>query len=448
MKYFGTDGIRQPANQFTPDFLTKIVKGLVDYAGNGTKVLLGGDTRESTEWILSDLENALETFGIEYSNAGVLPTPAISYCFYEMGFDFAIDVTASHNPYTDNGIKIFERDTTSGIKLCPQGCNFIEKSLATNQNYDTIPSSLREDLHAEAVDLYKEHLLNYLGTTDFTGLRLGMDCANGATSVIGDSLFTKLGAQVKLINAGQSYGTKINANCGSTHLEPLIQLVKTDSLDFGVAFDGDGDRCLCVDGNGAIVDGDEIIAILADFFHLDTIAITLMANQGILNWATKNHIKTAITPVGDANVWLAMAKQNISLGGEQNGHIILPRKTSGDGMLTALVIAKVIAETNQPLHQLARIITKLPQVVINLPATPAQKSSLATDSAVKPILAHFEEKVKSMNGRLLVRPSGTEPLIRITMWGNDEQTISLLANELKDKLKETLQIANTASDNN
>ena len=157
MKYFGTDGIRQKADQFTPNFLANIVNGLVDYAGSQAKVLIGGDTRESTEWILADLESALETFGIEYGNVGVLPTPAICYCFHEMGFDFAIDVTASHNPYQDNGIKIFEyrKDNTgkaTSQKLSDQGCEIIEKHLASPQDYDLISPSLREDLHDEAVD--------------------------------------------------------------------------------------------------------------------------------------------------------------------------------------------------------------------------------------------------------------------------------------------------------
>ena len=158
MKYFGTDGIRGKAEKFTPEFLTKIIKGLVEYAGDNIKVFLAGDTRESTEWILSDLEYALETFGVEYSNAGILPTPAINYCFYEMGFDFAIDVTASHNPYTDNGIKIFERDKTHGKKLSEKGREIIEKALLSEKTYALNCPTLRENIHAEAVELYEKHL--------------------------------------------------------------------------------------------------------------------------------------------------------------------------------------------------------------------------------------------------------------------------------------------------
>ncbi len=438
MKYFGTDGIRQPAEKFTTEFLTKIVAGLADYAGTDIKVLLGGDTRESSEWILSDLESACETFGIEYSNVGILSTPAINYCFYEMGFDFAIDVTASHNLYTDNGIKIFERGASSGQKLCEKGCEAIENSLVSEKTYALSSATLRENLHDEAINLYKEHLLNYLGIADFTNIKIGMDCANGATSVINTQIFKELGANVTLINADSNYGTAINASCGSTHLEPLKDLVIKNHLDFGIAFDGDGDRCLMIDEKGNEVDGDQIIAILANFLNLDQIAITVMANQGLLNWAKDHHIKAEITAVGDSNVAEAMRTQNIKIGGEQSGHIILPGEATGDGMLTALMVTKVASETKQPLSQLAGIMTKYPQVIINLPATPEQKQNLKTSEQAKKLLLNYDEKLKSVEGRLLVRPSGTEPLIRITMWGNNENAIFNLANELKKQLGEIL----------
>lgn len=438
MKYFGTDGIRQTADKFTTDFLTKIVKGLIDYAGDEIKVLIGGDTRESTEWILSDLESILETFGIEYGNVGVLPTPAINYCFYKMGFDFAIDVTASHNPYHDNGIKIFERGRENGQKLNKEACEIIEHALDSKETITLISPTLREDLHDEAVNLYKEHLLKYLGNADFTSLQLGMDCANGATSAINKQIFEQLGAKVMLINADANYGTKINHDCGSTHLDQLKSLVKKNQLDFGVAYDGDGDRCLMVDAKGDEVDGDEIIAILANYLQLDKIAITVMANQGILNWAADNHIHAEITAVGDSNVAEAMRLHNIKIGGEQSGHIILPNEATGDGMLTSLMVAKVISSTHKPLNTLASIITKFPQVIVNLSATPTQKQNLKESPEAKVLLLDYSKKLEQVSGRLLVRPSGTEPLIRITMWGNDETIITNLANELKTKLGEIL----------
>ena len=439
MSYFGTDGIRQKADQFTPEFLTKIIKGLVDYAGDEVKVFLAGDTRESTEWILADLASALETFGVEYSSAGVLPTPAINYCFYEMGFDFAIDVTASHNPYTDNGIKIFERGNTSGQKLSEKGREAIEKALATDQTYSLTATTLREDLHTEAINLYIDHLKSYIGeNVSFDGLTIGLDCANGATSVIGESVFNDLGAKTQIIHADSHFSTKINLDAGSTHPELLQDLVKDNHLDLGAAFDGDGDRCICVDDNGELVNGDEIIAIVANYLNLDAIAVTVMSNQGILNWAKNSHIKTEITPVGDTNVALAMQENHIEIGGEESGHIILPGTTSGDGILTALMIAKIVSDTKTPLSSLKKIIQKFPQIIVNVPATKAQKESLKSSDKIKQLLLDYSKKLESVEGRLLVRPSGTEDLIRLAMWGNDEQKITDLINQLKDELTELL----------
>lgn len=439
MKYFGTDGIRQPANKFTPEFIASVIKGLSDYASDTAKVLIAGDTRESTEWILADLESALETFGLDYGNAGVLPTPAINYCFPEMGFNYAIDVTASHNPYADNGIKIFERSSSgTGIKLSEKGREAIESSLESGQTYTLISPTIREDLHTDAITLYQNHLIDYLGSANFADLNIGMDCANGATSVINKNIFEQFGANVTLINVNDSYNTNINKGCGSTHLEQLQHLVTTNSLDFGVAFDGDGDRVLMVDHAGNIVDGDQIIVILAEYLRLDSIAVSVMANQGLLNWASSADIKVEITPVGDSNVAEAMQKNNIPIGGEQSGHIILPKQATGDGMLTSLMVTKAVSTTGKSLQDLASIITKSPQVNLTMSATPAQKTNLAASDVVKSTISQYEQKVKSVNGRLLVRPSGTEPLIRITTWGDDEKTITTLAEELKTKLGEIL----------
>lgn len=440
MKYFGTDGIRQKAEEFTPEFLAKIARGLIDYAGDEIKVMLGGDTRESTEWIIQDLAEALESFGIEYGIVGVLPTPAINYCFYEMGFDFAIDVTASHNPYTDNGIKIFERGPNSGQKLSPKGCETIEKAIASNQTYALASTTIREDLHNEALELYLAHLLKYLGDVSFEGLNLAIDCANGATSVIGKQIFEQLGAKAILIHADLAYNTKINKDCGSTHLESLQHEVTEQGLDFGIAYDGDGDRCLLIDHEGSIIDGDQIIAILAHHLGLTSIAVTVMANQGLLNWAKSTNLTTEITAVGDSNVAEAMRTHNITLGGEQSGHIILPGEPTGDGILTSLMITKVIATTHSSLQDLASLFTKSPQIIVNVDATPTQKEALKSNDKVKQLLLNYERQLESQSGRLLVRPSGTEPLIRITMWGNDASTIESLANQLKEELSKKLNI--------
>lgn len=437
MKYFGTDGIRQKAEGFTTNFLASIVKGIIDYKGNNIKVLIGGDTRESTERILADLASSLDFFCIDYGNVGVLSTPAINYCFTKMGFDIAIDVTASHNPYVDNGIKIFERGENGSQKLCEKGCEFVEKAIEENQTFDLTTPSIIKDLHNEAIEIYKEHLKSYIGDVDLSSLHIGLDCANGATSALGKTVFEEYGAKVELINADPSYGTKINSGCGSTHLEGLIELVKSQGLDFGIAFDGDGDRILMIDQNGDVVDGDQIIAIIANNLSLDSVAVTVMANQGILNWAKEQNIALEITAVGDSNVAAAMREKNIAIGGEQSGHIILPGEATGDGMLVALLVCKIAVSTHQGLAELSSIITKFPQVILALDATPEQKKRLE-DPEIKALLDEYEQKLQSTSGRLLVRPSGTENIIRITMWGEDENEITILANELKNKLGEIL----------
>lgn len=438
MKYFGTDGIRKEAEFFTTDFLSKVAKGLVNYGGENMRVLLGGDTRESSEWIIQDLSAAFETLGIEYASVGVLPTPAINYVFYEMGFDFAIDVTASHNPYVDNGLKIFERGAKSGIKLSEAGCLVIEDAIDSEPSFELTSTSLNENLHDDAVDLYRKHLIDYVDGVDLAGLKIGMDCANGATSTINKTALESLGAEVILINSDENYGQKINSSCGSTHIEALMELVKNEGLDFGVAFDGDGDRSLFVDENGELVDGDQIIVIVSEALGLQSAAVTVMTNQGLLDWAEKTGRKLEITAVGDHNVALAMEEFNIPIGGEQNGHTILPDLTTGDGLLTAMTISKIVKNSGKNLSQLAMAMTRFPQVVVNVDATPEMKESLKNSESSKQLLLDFDKKLKSVNGRLLVRPSGTENLIRVTMWGQEESIITELANELATKLKEVL----------
>lgn len=435
MKYFGTDGIRQKAELFTPEFVTKIVKGLTDYAGNEIKVLIGGDTRESTEWILQDFATALESFGVEFVNVGILPTPAINHCFYEMDCDFAIDITASHNPYTDNGIKIFERGKESGEKLSQKGCEHIEKALASDQTYALASPTEHENSHDQAIALYFAHLLKYIGNVKFSDLNIALDCANGATSVVAEKIFKQFGAKITLINSTPTFNTKINHDCGSTHLKQLINTVTSKRLDFGIAFDGDGDRCIIVDASGNIIDGDGIIAIIASYLKLDAIVITVMANQGLLNWAKDNHITTEITAVGDSNVASAMKSKKIQIGGEQSGHIILPGESTGDGILTGLMVSKIVSEIKAPL---SNIFVKSPQVIVNIPADSTKKQALKTSEAVKSLLLDYSKKLEKHSGRLLVRPSGTEPLIRITMWGDDKSAITKLAEELKLTLHKSL----------
>ena len=447
-KYFGTDGIRGKAEMFTPEFIGKFAAGLITYAGdarpstNGERplrVLLGGDTRESGEWILADLEQAFESLGIDHGNVGVLPTPAINYVFYEMGFDMAVDVTASHNPYTDNGLKVFERSAGAehGVKLCAEGVDPVEYTLEHGSVLPVAGVELREDLHDEAVERYVEHLVESIGGAELAGMRVGLDCANGATSVIAGRVFEKLGASVVVINVDDSYGVHINDGVGSTHPEKLQELVVSEGLDFGAAFDGDGDRCMLVDAGGELVDGDQTIALIADALDLPSVAVTVMTNQGLFEWAEGAGVKVEVTDVGDQTVYAAMAAKGIPIGGEQSGHVILPGEAMGDGMLTALTVAKIMAESGRSLKELAAVMPRYPQVNVTVPANAEQKERLKEAEAGK-VIKSYERLLAQDGGRLLVRPSGTEEVVRVTMWGKDEDKIKKLADELVEKLKEVL----------
>ena len=542
IRYFGTDGIRQKAEAFTPGFIQAITLGIVRYLGNAretedgmerpAKVLLGGDTRESTEWILRYFEEALETVGIDHGNVGVLPTPAINYAFYEMCYDLAIDVTASHNPASDNGIKIFERGdtigglesvmpggvgfkgtgTTStgkdlsaqlkkypyGIKLSQAGVNAIENALENETGFDVGAVEFAENLHDDAKDRYLEHLKQYLKNIgpstmserqkpDFSALHIGLDCANGATSVTAKEIFQYFGAQVEVIHDEANYGEKINQNCGSTHLESLVQLVKDKQLDFGAAFDGDGDRCLMVDKDGTVIDGDDMIACIASYLGLPKVAVTIMANKGLLNWSKDTGIALVMTDVGDQNVSATMREEGILLGGEQSGHIILPGESMGDGVLTALVMTKIYNETrNKKLNEDKLLIAyeemqkskteqnlqttkqvkseqsstasredslrqdsdvslssicsglkKLPQTIKNQPVSHSLKNAFRSHSKLaEEFIVQKTNDLESLGWSLNIRASGTEELVRITIWGDDPRKISQKATEIASSLLE------------
>ena len=536
IKYFGTDGIRQKAEAFTPGFIQAITLGIVRYLGNAretedgmerpAKVLLGGDTRESTEWILRYFEEALETVGIDHGNVGVLPTPAINYAFYEMGYDLAIDVTASHNPASDNGIKFFERGdaigglesvmpggvgfqgtgTTPsgkdlsarlkkypyGIKLSQAGVNAIENALENETGFDVGVVEFAEYLHDDARNRYLDHLKQYLENIgpsvlperkkpDFSALKIGLDCANGATSVTAKAIFEYFGAQVEVIHDDPTYGEKINQNCGSTHLESLTQLVKEKNLDFGAAFDGDGDRCLMVDKDGTVIDGDDMVACIAGYLGLPKVAVTIMANKGLLNWSKNTGIALVMTDVGDQNVSANMREGGILLGGEQSGHIILPGESMGDGVLTALVMTKIYNETrskklnedkllisyeemqkaksnqtsknqtkpetkNSPdlnakqaaevsLSLLCSSLKKLPQTIKNQPVSHSLKNAFRNHSKLaEEFIAQQANKLEPLGWSLNIRASGTEELVRITIWGDNPEKITQKATKIASDL--------------
>lgn len=482
--FFGTDGIRLHEEEFTRDFLARVLSGLISYHGSTNfRLLIGGDTRPSTARISNDLLSLCDERGITVDNLGIFPTPAINFCLGALGYDFAIDITASHNPATYNGLKIFELQDGKPVKLTAKGRECLEAALARDVAHNNA-SAMRSYPQATAEDkadltrndgpserhtpsgiaAYSAHLVH----PNLSGLRLLLDCANGAMSSVAPDIFKNTGADVTPVNVATTYTDQINAHCGSTDLRNLQAAVKQGDYDLAIAYDGDGDRCLLLDNTGALVDGDKILALLADFLGQNTIVTTVMAGQGLFAWAEQHGKTLEITDVGDQNVFARMQEKGLSLGGEQSGHIILPGEPMGDGLLTSLTICQMLStyfstekSTENPdfstksakksttfpqvihnygelFHKLSTEIPTFPQVSTSVPATKAQKSALKTPE-IQQLLATYTEKLQAAHGRLLVRPSGTEDLIRITLWGDREDTIDALATELSTKLKEALK---------
>ncbi|MDD4187523.1 MAG: phosphoglucosamine mutase [Bacilli bacterium] len=435
-KYFGTDGIRGRNEIFTNVVLTCIASSLIKTINKEKVVILiGGDTRKSTKHISGILAKELSIRGADVLDAGIIPTPAISFLTSKYKADCSIIITASHNPYTDNGIKILNQN---GEKLSDDLINVIENYIDTYRDNDIIKTSGKiKNIHEKAIDDYLNHLLSSI-SSDLKGLKIGIDCANGATSIIAEKLFSKLNAEYILINNNWTYNNVINKDCGSTHLEGIKKLVQDKNLDFGVAYDGDGDRCLMITNTGKEIDGDHILGILSNHDKKQKkLVITVMANQGLINYAKDSNIDLIITNVGDTLVYEAMKENNIDYGGEQSGHIILRNKKmrTGDGLLTSIVIGDIIKKSNKSLDSLASIVQKLPQIITNVKADADAKESFKTSIEVSTLIREYENILKKEKGRINVRPSGTENLIRITMWGEHEDYIKKQASELAKKLE-------------
>jgi len=438
-KYFGTDGIRKKSVEFNKNFVNGIVTPLIKLLkeeNDTPTILIGGDTRESTKTIIETCMDICIHNGAQYINIGVMPTPSISYLTTQYHCDGAIVVTASHNPSVDNGIKILNKN---GEKLDDNIIEKLESYMDDYQGQEINEYSTYINSHDEAKDKYIKYLSDIIKTS-LKGLKIGIDCANGATSVIAKDIFKMLDAELMVINEDSSYGDKINDGCGSTHMEAIQKLVIENNLDFGCSFDGDGDRCLMVDNEGNVIDGDQIIAIIAESLREnrklndDKIAITIMANQGLMIWAKENNINTEVTKVGDTYVYEAMKKYDISLGGEQSGHIIMPNQKTGDGILTGLTISEIVENTNKSLKDLASVMNKYPQIIRNMYSDDIDKEIFKKDE-VQLIVKEYDEMIKNENGKLLIRASGTEELIRITIWGEDIKKITDYAEEIEEKLK-------------
>jgi phosphoglucosamine mutase len=391
-RYFGTDGVRGVVGQdLTPELVERLGRAATIWSGRG-RIFIGRDTRASGPELEAALARGIASAGGGAVVAGVLPTPAVALLTLDLG----CVITASHNPPEYNGVKFFDRD---GQKLTDTQEEEIEALL------DSAGSGRGEiEEVGVATDSYLEHVVERFGS-DLSGLKIGVDCANGAYSGLAPQAFADLGAEVTAIG-NEPDGTNINVNCGATDLRALQSTVTSHGLDLGVAFDGDGDRMLAVDAGGDVVDGDQIVAVIALDRTVDLVAITSMANLGLHRLMAEHGIRVVTTDVGDRYVLEALRREGGSLGGEQSGHLIwLDGHVTGDGLVAALLLCGALH--GRPLAEVAAVMARYPQVKENI-------------SVAKPRLTQeIEAEVERVNaelgdrGRLLVRPSGTEPVIRV-----------------------------------
>ncbi len=446
-KLFGTDGIRAKAGEFPLDSDTvraigaSLARHLAERnGGQPPRIVVGRDTRESGSQIERDLGAGAAAAGATIESAGVITTPGVAFLARSLAADAGVVISASHNPYHDNGIKIFD---PSGSKLDNATEAKIEADIAQGSLPDTLSrekaASPNEARQRELRDRYLEYLEHEVAEDlSLAGLALVLDCANGAASELAPELFARLGARVVPIN-NQPDGRNINLNCGSLHIEGLQQRVLTEGADLGVAFDGDADRALFVDAEGKFVDGDATMWILANYLHGNNelngqlIVSTVMTNLGLEVALRSRGIKLARTDVGDKYVLDELLKSEGVLGGEQSGHIIFPKiSLAGDGMITAIKVLRVMREAVKPLHELAQGFSRYPQVLINVRVR--QKTPFEDIPAVRQKAKDIDNSLGE-RGRLLLRYSGTEPLARVMIEGEDEQQVHSLAGELAEVIR-------------
>ncbi|EWH99895.1 phosphoglucosamine mutase [Staphylococcus aureus] len=445
-KYFGTDGVRGVANQeLTPELAFKLGRygGYVLAHNKGEKhprVLVGRDTRVSGEMLESALIAGLISIGAEVMRLGIISTPGVAYLTRDMGAELGVMISASHNPVADNGIKFFGSD---GFKLSDEQENEIEALL--DQENPELPRPVGNDIvyysdYFEGAQKY----LSYLKSTvdvNFEGLKIVLDGANGSTSSLAPFLFGDLEADTETIGCSPD-GYNINEKCGSTHPEKLAEKVVETESDFGLAFDGDGDRIIAVDENGQIVDGDQIMFIIGQEMHKnqelnnDMIVSTVMSNLGFYKALEQEGIKSNKTKVGDRYVVEEMRRGNYNLGGEQSGHIVMmDYNTTGDGLLTGIQLASVIKMTGKSLSELAGQMKKYPQSLINVRVT--DKYRVEENVDVKEVMTKVEVEMNG-EGRILVRPSGTEPLVRVMVEAATDEDAERFAQQIADVVQDKM----------
>ncbi len=455
-KYFGTDGFRGEANVgLTSMQAYKVGRFLGWYYANELsgcsktgyrpRIVIGKDTRRSSYMLEYSLVAGITASGADAYMLHVTTTPSVSYVTRQDEFDCGIMITASHNPFYDNGIKVINR---YGEKLDDKTTLLIEAYIDGNMKAlgisgGDLPLAHREKIgcivdYVSGRNRYVAYLIS-LASNSYKKLRIGLDCANGASWMIAKSVFGALGAQTYVIGADPD-GLNINRGCGSTHIENLCRLVKEQHLDVGFAFDGDADRCIAVDGNGNVVDGDAMMYILGKrlksrgMLNDDTVVATVMSNSGFVSGLKAAGIKCVQTSVGDRFVYECMQENDFCLGGEQSGHIILKKyATTGDGILTAIMLTEEICDTKTSLAELAEPVKLYPQYMRNIRVT--NKAAVMADTVINKCVADVKKKING-NGRVLLRESGTEPVIRIMVEAASMDLCEAYAQKIADAISE------------
>lgn len=452
-KYFGTDGIRRIANtELSPELVYKVAKAgayvLSKHTDHAPTILIGRDTRISGTLIESAMVAGFLSYGANVKLLGVIPTPAVAYLTRKLNADASVVISASHNTYEFNGIKYF---SNKGMKIPDSLEEEIEEVMESGKldeltavNEKIGVSEYRADLLDEYVYFFRKNFDDNIAKYNKNDFVVGIDTANGATSAVADKVFSILGIKHKIINNSPN-GININDNCGSTHLDNLKKYVVENNLSLGVAFDGDGDRCLAIDEKGNEIDGDKILAILSNYLkgknqlNKDSLVATVMSNLGLNKYAEKNNLSFIQTKVGDRYVLEEMLNNGYNLGGEQSGHVILlDYNPTGDGILTSLMLIQAILESGKKASEMATIINLYPQVLINAKVNSDKKYDYKEDKEIKDAIEKLEREFAG-NGRVLIRPSGTEPLVRVMIEGENQEYITKKANQIAKLIEEKLK---------
>ena len=436
-RLFGTDGVRGKAGHYPLDHATvrRLGAALVRALAHGTvspRILVGRDTRESGEWIEAELAHGASGEGAGVTSAGVVPTPAVAYLTRSSGYDLGIVISASHNPFEDNGIKVF---SGTGEKFTEDVERHVE-SIVADTSWRVRPGDPEPVTASERVEPYLSHLrVVFPEAASLRPFKLAVDCGNGATTPVAAQLFRGLGLDVVVI-ADQPDGHNINLNCGSTHPETLAKTVVDRGCNMGVAFDGDGDRAIFVDDRGKVINGDAVLLMCARQLMREgrlagnTVVATVMSNVGLEIACRESGIEMVRTAVGDKYVMEEMLKRGATLGGEQSGHVIFSDYLyTGDGLCTALNVLRTIALTKRSLADLASDLTNYPQVLLNVRVR--EKADLNGVPPVADAIARVEQRVAGQ-GRVLIRYSGTEPLLRVMIEGKNQDEIRAWAQEIVD----------------